>query len=209
MSINLKENSDENNSIKENNTNSNNINNKENNNNNINENNNNNLNIKKNYKSKTPIKLNNLKNFIFKDKTKNKEENIKKFQKYKDYCQNLSKKIAIENKRKKIIKKEKEKLSKSFDDIITDNIKYQSINNNYDLNSNNFKTFNFDKNNQNGLFEIIQNVNYINDLKVNKNNLKNSINNEKKLNIVKENSLESGSFATYFSEFSFNPKKNK
>ena len=45
MSINLKENSDENNSIKENNTNSNNINNKENNNNNnINENNNNNNN---------------------------------------------------------------------------------------------------------------------------------------------------------------------
>ena len=52
-------------------------------------------------------------------------------------------------------------------------------------------------------------MNYINDLKINKNNLKNSINNEKKLNIVKENSLESGSFATYFSDFSFNPKNNK
>jgi len=163
---------------------------------------------KKIKKSKTPIKQINLKNFIFKEKPKNNEENMNKFKKYKDYCQNLSKKIAIENKRKKIHKKQNEisKLSKSFDDIITDNIQY---NNNSDMNSINYKTFNFDKQNQNGLFEIIQNVNYINDLQINKNNknnLDNNINNEKLLNIVKENSLESGSFATYFSDFSFKPK---
>jgi len=163
---------------------------------------------KKINKSKTPIKHINLKNFIFKEKPKNKEENMNKFKKYKDYCQNLSKKIAIENKRKKMHIKQNElsKLSKSFDDIITDNIQF---NNNSNINSINFKTFNFDKQNQNGLFEIIQNIQYINDIKINKNNIENNINDEKKLNIVKENSLESGSFATYFSDFSFKPKTNK
>ena len=138
---------------------------------------------------------------------------MKKLQKYKDYCKNLSKKIAIENKRKKMSrKKEISILSNSFDDIISDNIQYNTTYNNKNKNN---KSFNFDKYYQNGIFEKIQNVNIncINELKNDNDNIINDKNNEKKLNIIKENSLESGTFASYITNsnqrFSFRPKKNK